>query len=126
MQKHDSACGKAAWRQHAGHGSLVHVLYSRSRNGVFAVIPLQQTRSSQGDSPVTSCVTWQVRDRSHEAILSLCCPYCECPLTLHQPDAELPERLLATCDNCKSWYVTDAQGIKLIPVSDLADEIALE
>jgi hypothetical protein len=46
------------------------------------------------------------------------CPQCEAHLTLHQPDPELPNRLLATCDECKSWYVTDSQGEVLTPVSE--------
>lgn len=33
------------------------------------------------------------------------CERCEAPLTLHQPDPDLPDRLLSTCDDCKSWYV---------------------
>ena len=45
------------------------------------------------------------------------CPQCEAQLTLHQPDPELPHRLLATCDECKSWYLTDSQGEALTPLS---------
>ena len=39
-------------------------------------------------------------------VSTTCCPSCGCLLTLHQPDLELPDRLLATCDDCKSWYLT--------------------
>ena len=35
------------------------------------------------------------------------CPRCEGSLSVHQPDPELPKRLLATCDECKSWYLTN-------------------
>jgi hypothetical protein len=42
--------------------------------------------------------------------VATCCPQCEAQLTLHQPDLELPDRLLAICDECKSWYLTDSQA----------------
>ncbi|MGO9464782.1 MAG: hypothetical protein ACLQVF_11605 [Isosphaeraceae bacterium] len=48
--------------------------------------------------------------------LSFCCPGCENALTIHQPDPELPRRLLATCDECKAWYVMDPEGSDLIPI----------
>ena len=46
------------------------------------------------------------------------CPQCEAQLIFHQPDPELPNRLLATCDECKSWYLADSQGEALIPLSE--------
>ena len=49
--------------------------------------------------------------------VATCCPNCEAPLTLHQPDLELPDRLLATCDECKSWYLSDSHGEALTPLS---------
>jgi len=33
-----------------------------------------------------------------------CCPLCEQLLNLHQPDENLPDQLLATCDSCPRWY----------------------
>ena len=57
----------------------------------------------------------QDRDQSHECILSFYCTRCESPLSLHQPDPELTDRLLATCDDCKSWYVTDTRGQRADP-----------
>jgi hypothetical protein len=35
------------------------------------------------------------------------CPRCACLMTLHQPDPELTDRLLAVCEYCKSWYLTN-------------------
>jgi hypothetical protein len=66
----------------------------------------------------------QVPAQSDECILTLCCPSCESPLAFHQPDPELTDRLLATCDECKSWYVTDTRGSQLIPISGLVDDLA--
>jgi hypothetical protein len=73
---------------------------------------------------MSAVFAWQDRDQSHECILSFCCPRCKFPLTLHQPDPKLSDRILATCDDCKSWYVTDTRGSWMIPVSRLADDLA--
>jgi C4-type Zn-finger protein len=51
-----------------------------------------------------------------EEIHDLRCPRCMSSLALHQPDTELPHRLLAVCENCKSWYVSSARGTQLTPV----------
>jgi len=37
------------------------------------------------------------------------CPNCGESLETHQPDPELPNRLLGVCEECKSWYVLDAE-----------------
>jgi hypothetical protein len=42
-------------------------------------------------------------DRAH-------CPNCHCEITRHQPDKDLPDRLLGTCEVCKSWFLMDAGG----------------
>jgi hypothetical protein len=39
--------------------------------------------------------------------MEIICPRCEGCLTLHQPDPDLPNRLLATCDECKSWFLAE-------------------
>jgi hypothetical protein len=52
---------------------------------------------------------------------SFACPSCGCCLTLHQPDPELADRLLATCDDCKSWYVTNPTTTGLRPIRQLND-----
>jgi hypothetical protein len=49
--------------------------------------------------------------------LATCCPECEAELSLHQPDPQLPNQLLATCGKCKSWYLTDSQGEALTPLT---------
>jgi hypothetical protein len=40
-----------------------------------------------------------------EGIASVRCLNCDSPLELHQPDPELPERLLASCGQCDGWHV---------------------
>ena len=37
------------------------------------------------------------------------CLECRRPLDIHQPNAELPDRMLATCDECKCWHLIDYQ-----------------
>jgi hypothetical protein len=60
---------------------------------------------------------WRESDEITADQVAICCPQCEQRLTLHQPDPELPDRLLATCDECKSWYLTDSQVQALTPLS---------
>ncbi len=38
------------------------------------------------------------------------CPDCARPLSLHQPDERLPERLLGTCRSCLAWFLVDGDG----------------
>ena len=33
------------------------------------------------------------------------CLCCRGSLELHQPDADLPERMLATCPGCHAWHI---------------------
>jgi hypothetical protein len=35
------------------------------------------------------------------------CSSCGDWLELHQPDCDLPQRLLATCGNCKAWFLVN-------------------
>jgi hypothetical protein len=35
------------------------------------------------------------------------CPQCALTLSLHIPDPQLPDRMLAVCEDCKSWYLLD-------------------
>jgi hypothetical protein len=56
-------------------------------------------------------------DETREETLEPCCPRCEAPLALHQPDPQRPHRLLAVCGSCTAWYVSDAQGLLLTPIS---------
>jgi hypothetical protein len=38
---------------------------------------------------------------------SVCCGRCQGALEFHQPDVEMPHRILATCGTCSSWYLID-------------------
>jgi hypothetical protein len=54
---------------------------------------------------------WQRSEQLASTLLTLACLQCESPLTIHQPDPELPHRLLATCEECKSWFLANPQGL---------------
>jgi hypothetical protein len=49
------------------------------------------------------------------------CPRCRWPLVLHQPDTDVPDRLLATCGECKSWFLLATESAELIPLPDVSD-----
>jgi hypothetical protein len=49
--------------------------------------------------------------------LPILCQNCGYALTLHQPDPELPERLLGSCAECKCWYLTNPRGATLTLIS---------
>jgi hypothetical protein len=55
-------------------------------------------------------------DRTRVEVLEPCCPRCEAPLALHQPDSQVPHRLLAVCESCTAWYISDARGVLLTPI----------
>jgi hypothetical protein len=76
----------------------------------------------QGDSTMSTIFAWQSNEHVDSDMLTICCPKCENPLTLHQPDEELADRLLATCEDCKSWFLTDAAGSSLLALPELLDD----
>ena len=45
------------------------------------------------------------------------CPLCEGELSFHQPDVDLSDRLLGTCQECKTWYLMDGHRkiVRVIP-----------
>ena len=67
---------------------------------------------------------WQYSDNFAQDSLAMCCPRCECDLTLHQPNPELADRLLATCDECKSWFLANSDGVVLIRVPEFPSDSA--
>ena len=46
------------------------------------------------------------------------CPGCGGDIELHQPDIELPNRLLGTCQDCKTWYLLNdlLEVFQVIPI----------
>lgn len=47
------------------------------------------------------------------------CLRCEKLLDIHQPNPEQPERILATCEACKRWYLVDCnpEGTEAVVVT---------
>jgi hypothetical protein len=54
---------------------------------------------------------WQQPESCTLRVRSLSCPRCEFLLTIHQPDPELPDRLLATCQGCEAWFLADSEQL---------------
>jgi hypothetical protein len=53
------------------------------------------------------------------------CPECGSVLALHQPDETLAHRLLGTCPECKTWFVTDSakrSWVRLLKIGDFDDK----
>jgi hypothetical protein len=44
---------------------------------------------------------------SPDGLPSIACVSCGAPLDVHQPDADMPDRMLATCEACKGWHLLD-------------------
>jgi hypothetical protein len=47
------------------------------------------------------------------------CPNCEETLSLYMPDPQLPDRMLAVCEECKSWYLLDTLKGRMALLPDL-------
>ena len=54
---------------------------------------------------------------------SLVCGRCETPLAFHQPEPRTPEHILATCEECDSWYLLDVsrRWMLRLPEGELGD-----
>jgi uncharacterized protein YbaR (Trm112 family) len=77
----------------------------------------------QGHSIMSAIFEWQNAAQPDTDMLTVCCPQCESPLTLHQPDEELAERLLATCEDCKSWFLANSDVSVLTPILEASDQL---
>jgi hypothetical protein len=65
---------------------------------------MQPSRSKfSGPIPISFEMTTHAVSMSPE-VCSLCCPECEIPLDLHQPDDNEPTQLLGICGSCCKWY----------------------
>ncbi|HEV3163259.1 MAG TPA: hypothetical protein VGZ22_04405 [Isosphaeraceae bacterium] len=65
-----------------------------------------------------------------EGLSSILCPKCQGPITVHQPDAQLPDQLLGTCDGCGAWYVLGLMSasnealVLHLPIHELVQRVA--
>ena len=58
---------------------------------------------------------------------SFLCTHCDSPVEIHQPDADLPYRMLGTCDHCHAWYLlTTDSGEDRALVIELPDSSQLD
>ena len=54
-----------------------------------------------------------------EVANQILCARCQSELESHQPDVELPERLLGTCEGCGTWYLIDADAGVMFALPDV-------
>jgi hypothetical protein len=57
----------------------------------------------------------------HDNASGIDCPRCRAPLMIHQPDMQLPDRLLGTCDHCHAWFLIGAVREVMLRLPD--DEV---
>ncbi len=61
-------------------------------------------------------------DSDDRLVLVVPCASCHGFLVLHQPDEDLPHRLLGTCRECRTWFLVDGDTELMVK---LPDEITL-
>jgi hypothetical protein len=55
---------------------------------------------------------------SADGLSEVACPGCHDHLIIHQPDEQLPRRLLGTCPSCFAWYLIDAAAAVMVRLPD--------
>jgi hypothetical protein len=50
---------------------------------------------------------WPSDGNESESLMLSHCPDCNHPLEIHQPDQNLPSRLLGICAHCRVWLLID-------------------
>jgi hypothetical protein len=53
-----------------------------------------------------------------EDLLGVQCPECLGHLVVHQPDERRPDRLLATCECCSTWYLVAMASAMMVRLPD--------
>jgi hypothetical protein len=71
----------------------------------------------------TLALRFEIVPTSPDVLTSFLCLGCRGLLDVHQPDAHLPDRMLATCEHCKGWhvveYATDGKTVLVALLPDL-------
>jgi hypothetical protein len=49
------------------------------------------------------------------------CARCGAILDIHQPDEQLPARLLGACPNCRAWHLIDVEAGLMVILPDEAE-----
>ncbi len=71
--------------------------------------PMAGGYPTYGPPTMSTAFSWRPSDQTaFPGSLKVCCPHCESALTLHQPDTDPLDRLLAKGGGCKSWFRTNA------------------
>jgi hypothetical protein len=69
-------------------------------------------------------IHFSVDETSRDCFAEIPCPICLSNLSIHSPDPDLPDLLLGTCEDCRSWYVMDTSKGEMVrvPLEDLFAE----
>jgi len=54
-------------------------------------------------------VPFEIDESNPDCLAEVCCPQCNDFLAIHEPDCELPDRLLGICGGCGSWFMIDSK-----------------
>lgn len=75
----------------------------------------------------TRTVTISIASMAIQGLAGMACRECGAPLDVCQPDPNLPDRFLATCPDCLTWFLIETTGdqatawiASLSPVTGLA------
>ena len=63
--------------------------------------------ASKSGREITVLLRSSIAETGPDGQPSIHCLECQGPLETHQPDADLPGLILATCDLCKAWHLVD-------------------
>jgi hypothetical protein len=78
----------------------------------------------------TLALRYEIIPTRPDGLTPFLCLDCRRQLDVHQPDADLPDRMLATCEHCKGWHLvewsTDGKTVVVALLSDLTPLRAAE
>jgi hypothetical protein len=74
----------------------------------------------------TKLATIQIASVEVDGLASIACRVCGAPLDVCQPDPNLPDRFLATCPDCLTWFLVESSTDQAeIQIASLAPLVGL-
>ncbi len=86
------------------HLELGSHLFNANRGFPMAPIHVTLGRIRLNDSP--------------SGVLQVRCPQCHEGLAMHQPDDQLPDRLLGICLECRAWFLIESDAKFMVRLPD--------
>lgn len=66
-------------------------------------------------------VPFKIDESNPDCLAEVGCPQCDAYLAIHEPDRELPDRLLGICGGCGSWFMIDSRAGLMLRLPDPPD-----